>query len=100
MMHRSRRRGSERRQVLPSSYTDDPCSHEQRPNKVPHEKTRPLSPDPLPHAKALVESFGARTALQIAQFNAQLMGPSSSYWANVLDNIVDAWGTQPPLRRH
>jgi hypothetical protein len=43
----------------------------------------------------LIESFGARIALQIAQVNAQMTGPTGSYWAEVLDDMVDAWG-----RRH
>lgn len=100
-MHRSRPRGSERRRVFSSSYDHDPRSDDD-PNKVSGERTRTVSPDPFRHAKALVESFGAKTALQIAQFNAQLAGPNGRYWADVLDSLIGAWErrqeTQPVLR--
>jgi hypothetical protein len=86
-MHRSR----ERRQVQQSAFPHGP-SWNIGSNKVRDGGTRAVSPDPVRHAKALVESFGATTALQIAQVNAQLTGSSRCYWTEVLDHVVDAWG--------
>jgi hypothetical protein len=95
MMHRARRRVSENRQILSPTYPDP--SSDESPNKV-SDQARTVSPDPFRHAEALVESFGARTALQIAQFNSQLTGPNGSYWADVLDSVVDAWGQRSEIR--
>jgi len=91
MLYRSRRRNSERRQGFPSTSSDDANSN-RHPDQGHHLNKPSVSPDPVQHARALVESFGARTALQIAQVNAQLTSPSGSYWTDVLDNVVDAWG--------
>jgi len=92
MMHRTRRRSSAAREVFPAPY-----SHQSSPERYPQphreERDRVLSPDPIQHASALVESFGARTAIQIAQFNAQLAGATGRYWADVLDSVANAWGS-------
>jgi hypothetical protein len=68
------------------------------PNKARDENIRAVSPDPVHHAQALVESFGARTALQISQFNAQLSGANRGYWKEVLENVVQAWVAQHGTR--
>jgi hypothetical protein len=89
-MHRSHPHNSESRTEFSPSPSHDPVSP-RHPVEIPG-KTVNLSPNPYLHAKALIESFGGRIALQIAQVNAQMTGPTGTYWADVLDNMVDAWG--------
>lgn len=88
-MYRSRRRLRGEKHGLPPSFArSDSKRHS---NENPR-NTHVASPDPVLHAKALIEGFGSRTALQIAQFNAQLAGPSGRYWVEVLDSVVEVWG--------
>lgn len=91
-MHRSRsrRRETHRGFSVPLSYdtSADEASSKARGD------LHTASPDPVQHAQALVESFGARTALQISQFNAQLTRADGSYWKEVFENVVEAWGAQ------
>jgi hypothetical protein len=46
-----------------------------------------LRPDPRGHARALIESFGYRSALQIARNNAFIERSREDYWPRVLDAL-------------
>jgi hypothetical protein len=47
-------------------------------------------PDPRGHARALIESFGYRSALQIARNNAFIERAREDYWPRVLDAVQNA----------
>jgi hypothetical protein len=46
-----------------------------------------LRPDPRGHARALIESFGYQSALQIARNNAFIERAREDYWPRVLDAV-------------
>ena len=46
-----------------------------------------LRPDPQGHARALIESFGYQSALQIARNNAIIERAREDYWPRVLDAV-------------
>jgi hypothetical protein len=46
-------------------------------------------PDPRGHARALIESFGYRSALQIAGNNARIERRREDYWPRVLAAVQE-----------
>jgi hypothetical protein len=50
---------------------------------------RRLRPDPRGHARALIESFGYRGALQIARNNARIERRREDYWPRVLAAVQE-----------
>jgi hypothetical protein len=50
---------------------------------------RPLRADPCAHARALIESFGYRSALQIARNNAHISRWREDYWPRVLAAVQE-----------
>ena len=58
------------------------------PSRVPNSgSSTTLRPDPRGHARALVESFGYQSALQIARNNAMIERAREDYWPRVLDAV-------------
>lgn len=58
------------------------------PSRLPDpSKTDQLRPDPRGHARALIESFGYRSALEIARNNAFIERAREDYWPRVLDAV-------------
>jgi hypothetical protein len=47
-----------------------------------------VGPDPDGHARALVEWYGARMALEMARFYAK-DGPAGAYWSDVLASLTE-----------